>query len=106
MNRPDRVRKVYGELRRALGDQFPSHEILRTAARLVDIFDDRKGYSGIRHGAPRPTFEELPLDKAFADGGWRILSRESNQFAELYSEDPRDLTVRRKLRSLGMELAA
>ncbi len=106
MNRPDRVRKVYGELRRALGDQFPSHEILRTAARLVDIFDGREGHSGIRHGAPRPTFEELPLDKAFADGGWRILARESSLFVEEFSEDPQELMVRRELKSFGMELAA
>ncbi len=106
MSRPDRVRRVYGELRRTLGDQFPSHEILRAAARLVDLFGGREGHSGIRHGTPRPTFEELPLDKAFADGGWRILSRESSQLAELFSDDPRDLAVRRELRSLGMESAA
>ncbi len=106
MNRPDRVRKVYGELRRALGDQFPSHEILRSAARLVDLFGGREGHSGIRHGTPRPTFEELPLDKAFADGGWRVLARESSLLFEMFSEDPRELAVRRELRSLGMELAA
>ena len=106
MSRPHRVRKVYGELRRSLRDRFPSHEILKTAARLVDLFDGREGHSGIRHGTPRPTFEELPLDKAFADGGWRILAREYSLFVEVYSEDPRNLTVGRELKSLGMELAA
>ena len=106
MNRPKKVRRVYIELRQTLGNEVPAYDLLRSAARLVDIFDDRKGHLGIRHGTPRPTFEELPLDKAFADGGWRVLARESSLLVEMFSEDPRDMTVRRDLSSLGMELAA
>lgn len=105
MSRPKKVRQVYIELRLALGDEVCAHDLLRSAAMLVDIFDGREVHPGIRHGTPRPTFEELPLDKAFADGGWRVLARESSLLAEVFSEDPQDLAVRRELKSLRMELA-
>ena len=106
MNRPKTIRKVYGVLRDALGDQFPSHEILMSAAKLVDIFEGRDVHSGARHGNPRPTFEELPLDEAFADGGWRVLERESIHLTEIFFDEPQDMIVRKKLKFLGMELAA
>ena len=63
-------------------------------------------HSGARHGTPRPTFEELPLDNAFADGGWRVLARESSRFVDDFSDESQDLMVRSKLRSLKMEVAA
>lgn len=106
MNRPQKIRQVYAELRSALGQDVPSHEVLSASSRLVDIVDGRHTQPGARQGSPRPTFEELPLDKAFADGGWRIMKRESLRLRELYTEEPEDTDIRSTLKTFGMELAA
>ena len=39
MNRSSKVRAVYHELRIALGDQVSAKEALRSAARMVELFD-------------------------------------------------------------------
>ena len=105
MNRPRKIRLIYSELRRALGHEFASHQVLRSAARLVEIFEDGAAApSG--HRDQRPKFDELPLDKVFADGGWRILAREPNLLGDVFDDEHQDPTMRHKLKSLGLELAA
>ena len=85
-NRPAKIRKVYAELRKTRRD-IPAHELLRVSAKLVDLFEGRGGQPVARQGTPRPTFEELPLDKAFGDGGWRVMERESRRMAQLYDDE-------------------
>jgi hypothetical protein len=106
MNRPNKIRKVYKELRHSLGGEIPSQEVLKHAASLVDIFDDRDHAPLIHLHTQRATFDELPLDEAFADGGWRVMRRESNWMNDIYSDEPSDPRVANKLKSLTMEMAA
>ena len=106
MNRPKKVRVIYLALRRALGDRVTSQDALRSAAAMVEIFDDREGSSFIRLPTPRPTFDELPVDKAMADGGWRVMRRESNWVGPIFSEEPEEHRDQHGLRSLTMELEA
>jgi hypothetical protein len=106
LNRPNKIRRVYKELRDTLGSEISSYEALKSSALLVELFDDRDDTSFVRLAEARPTFDELPLDLAFADGGWRVMKRESNWVSGLYSEDLQDQKVNRRLKHLGMELAA
>lgn len=76
MNRAQQVREVFLELRQALGNQVTPAEVLSCAASLVELFsedDDGPQFSLRTGGLP---FEMQALDVAFADGGWKVLSRE------------------------------
>ena len=83
-----KVRQIFAELRRALGTDSPAGELLRFAAALVD--------DPIQTGDANPSvslqaaYDQMPLDKAFADGGWRIMAREPNWVADTFwDDDPR-----------------
>jgi len=89
MRRSFIIRQVFAELRHALGNEIPAIELLQFAAKLVDatrtplIRDDEKFVS------VRPAIDELPMDKAFADGGWRIMARERLWVPETeWDDDP------------------
>lgn len=79
---------MFAELRFALGNQIPAIELLQLATKLVDatrtpfIVDDDKIVT------LRPSRDQLPLDEAFADGGWGILARDWSYSAEQFDEDP------------------
>jgi hypothetical protein len=83
-----KIRQVFAELRHALGNEFPAIELLQLAAKLVDATrapsdrDDEKIISA------RPSIDELPLDKAFADGGWGIMARDRAYNLDQFEEDP------------------
>jgi hypothetical protein len=83
-----KVRQVFAELRYALGNEMPAIELLQLATKLVDatraasIDDDDKIV------ALPPSHEQLPLDQAFADGGWRIMARDRAYEQEQFDDDP------------------
>jgi hypothetical protein len=83
-----KIRQVFAELRNALGNEIPAIELLQLAARLVDATRSpnvRDDEAVIR---VRPSIDELPLDKAFADGGWEIMARDHAYRFEQFDEDP------------------
>lgn len=87
MNRPEKVRRVYAELRKAHAGDISAHELLRVSAKLVDLSEGRGRQPRARQGTQRPMFEELPLDRAFSDGGWRVMEHESRRMAQLYGDE-------------------
>ena len=87
VNRPEKVRRVYTELRRAQIEDISARDLLRVATKLVELSEGRGERPMARQGTPRPTFEELPLDQAFNDGGWRVMAYESRRMAQLYHEE-------------------
>jgi hypothetical protein len=82
-----KVRQVFAELRRALGSDIPAGELLRLAAALVDATTPREGRDEHRSVGPRSAFDQLPLDEAFEDGGWRIMDLEPRWVAETCRDD-------------------
>jgi hypothetical protein len=58
-----KIRRVFAELRQALGGDVPAGELLQLAAKLVDATQpqDERDYGYV--AGPRQTFDELPLDK-------------------------------------------
>ena len=106
MNRPQKVNQIYLELRAELGDKIPAHELLRSAALLVAVVKGDGPATGAVHHSPRATFDEKPLDEAMADGGWKILARESSWLHRIDGDDTPSVKAKEQLRSYGLELAA
>jgi hypothetical protein len=83
-----KIRQVFVELRYALGTEIPAIELLQLATRLVDatrtpvIGDDDKIVE------LRASNDQLPLDEAFADGGWRIMARDCAYDIDHFEDDP------------------
>jgi hypothetical protein len=93
MNRPQRVRAVFQELRQTVGDRFSARELLEQAASLVDLFavkDDLSRFELRTGGVP---FEEWSLDRAMADGGWRILNHEYRRNRAFWAEQAEDVMI-------------
>jgi hypothetical protein len=106
MSRPSRIKQLYHEIRETLGSEICSKEALQLAAHLVDVADGRDVLPGGLFGEQRATFDELPVDEAIADGGWRLLNRERDIVRALF--DGEEAFVRRKqhYKSIELELAA
>jgi len=98
-NRPLKVRRVFAELRLALGSDIPAGELLRFAAWLVaGPIEARDEHPSI---GPRPAFDQLPLDKAFMDGGWSIMANELRcAGASCWDDDPNFAVANIKKRKL------
>jgi len=106
MNRPSKIRKIYAELRRALGDDIPAHELINTAAALLELYTEDDTGPHLRLVGGRVAFDQLPLDEALSDGGWRVMGRETGWYGEMYAEESSVLETMAKLKSLTTEMAA
>ena len=106
MNRPSRIKQLYHEIRETLGSEICSKEALQLAAHLVDVADGSDALPDDLFGEQRATFDELPVDEAMADGGWRLFNRDQDIVRALF--DGEDAFVRRKphYQSIELELAA
>jgi hypothetical protein len=80
-----KVRQVLAELRHALGNELPTIELLNLATKLVDATSAPSPDAKIVN--LRPSYDELPLDQAFADGGWRIMARDRAYDREQFEDD-------------------
>ena len=102
MKRTRKVHRIYLVLRHFLGDQLPAHVVLKASSAMVELFSRREPFKRLRLENAPPTFDELPLDEAFADGGWRVLARE----AHWSTEEPEQVMVTNRMKHLTMGLAA
>lgn len=104
-SRSIKVRQVFAELRNALGSEIPAGELLKLAAALVDASYPREPKDEHRNFVDRPAFDQVPLDKAFADGGWNIMETEPRWVSESYwDDDPRFAVA--NANTVKVELAA
>jgi hypothetical protein len=86
--RVSKIRQVFAELRSALGNELPAIELLQLAAKLVDATRDSAVGSDEKIVRLRSSVDELPLDEAFADGGWRIMARDHAYSRDQFDDDP------------------
>lgn len=79
MNRPELVRSIYAELRSVADPEVGAAELLRAASEIAEAYHaTTSGHdSGLTYYAGGVPFEQWALDRAIADGGWRILRYES-----------------------------
>ena len=76
MNRPQKVKQVYIELRQALGQAAEPSELLECAAMLVSISEKQVGVPRCGTDEGRTPFEELPLDQLYERWPWRLVCQE------------------------------
>jgi len=82
-----KVRQVFVELRRAMRAEIPAGELLKLAGALVDAAHRVERRDDEHRRDDPPMFDRVPLDRAFSDGGWRVMHREAKWVANL-DEDP------------------
>ena len=76
MNRPNRVKQVYVELKEALHERASDQEILECAALIVEVAEDQTRNTRCSVSTGRTSFVELPLDVLFSNWGWRLVCQE------------------------------
>jgi hypothetical protein len=105
MNRPQQVRQVFIELRRATSGSVAAGELLDCANQLVDAFygDDEPRFELRLGGRP---FDEWALDTVFSDGGWRVLDRYQVESFDGDEEAVNDPLLVRQFKEFGLEMCA
>ena len=79
MSRSTKLREIYAELREQLGDLATPREVLKYAAGLVKLFtEEGEGPSFSLREGTAVEFSQWTLDRAFADGGWRVMYYEGD----------------------------
>jgi hypothetical protein len=91
---------VYAELRFALGKKVAARDLLDCANAVIEICrPDRSAASDDPSEVKRP-FINWPLDRAIADGGWRVLACERGGFVTDYSDDDIGVPTRYRLQRI------
>lgn len=66
------------------GEPMSDLEILEAAVAYVDVITERKEVNPFREA---PVSHPMPVDKALADGGWRVMARNPEWYENLYEDD-------------------
>ena len=91
MNRPQKVKAIYLELKAALGSDISERELLEAAASVLDIhyaLSDTSPKASIAEN--NRSFESLELYRAIDDGGWEIMNRERELMKNFYMQSDSD----------------
>ena len=88
MNRPQKVRAIFQELKSALGSEIPTTELLEAASAMVSIHDR------VTDSTPKASiadndrsFESIETGIAMADGGWRVMDKERELMRNFYMQN-------------------
>jgi hypothetical protein len=106
MDRPTVVREIYAELRRVADPDASASELLRAAAEIADALYESTGEPdpSLTYHTGGVPFDRWSLDRAMADGGWRILRHETElAFGNVDDESP---VERIAIKEWMMEMAA
>ena len=76
MNRSKKLRRVYAELKSALGNDLSSQELLDCAAMMVDASEDSIFEPSLSSHTGRTPFSELPVNDVIENYGWKVMNRE------------------------------
>ena len=86
-NKSIKIKQLYRELRSTLDESVASVEVLRLAAAILDnhVRENKPAKDGSY--SERRSFDEYSLCEAFADGGWRVMYKETNWLNALFDDD-------------------
>jgi hypothetical protein len=106
MNRPQKVKAVYQELKLAFGDEYSEAELLESAALLIEVVEDDYSMTFDKLQDFYVPFKEKPVDEAIANDGWNILSIEDWWRQKEGEDDALSVQARMQLKNYGLEMAA
>jgi hypothetical protein len=110
MNRPNKTRHIYFELKRLLGEKFFVHQLLKSAALFVDIADVAEENNPITAEQMQDFFvpyTEKGVDEVIADGNWMILCQEEWWLQRMGDDEAPDFYKENELKNYqGFEVAA
>ena len=106
MNRPQKIKKVYRELRMMLGDEYADYELLKSANSLIELFADDEPITLDQLKSFGIYFKDREVDEAMKDGGWRLSSNEGWWDQITDDQDVLSPQSRAQLKNYGLELAA
>jgi hypothetical protein len=106
MNRPQKIKKIYRELRMMLGNEYPDYELLKSANLLIEIYEDDEPITLDQLKSFGIQFKDREVDEAIKDGGWRLMSDEGWWDQVTDDQDMLSPQSRAQLKNYGLELAA
>ena len=106
MNRPQKVKAVYQELKLAFGDEYSAQELLESAALLIEVVEDDYSITFDKLQEFYVPFKEKPVDEIIANDGWNVLSTEDWWRQKEGEDDALSVQARMQLKQYGLEMAA
>jgi hypothetical protein len=106
MNRPQKVKEIYSELRLMLGDKYSPQELLESAALLIEVVEDDYSMTFDKLQDFYVPFKEKSVDEIIATDGWNVLSNEDWWRQKEGEDDALSLQSRMQLKNYGLEVAA
>ena len=87
MNRPQKIRSIYEELKHSIGIEHSDKDLLLLASDIVSNYEkstDKTPNFSLRLGYI--PFEQQELPDVFADGGWKVMSYETELMTHFYAD--------------------
>jgi hypothetical protein len=106
MNRPQKVKEIYNELRLMLGDEYSPQELLESAALLIEVVEDDYSMTFDKLQDFYIPFNEKAVDEIIATDGWKVLSNEDWWRQKEGEDDVLSVQARIQLKNYGLEMAA
>jgi|TARA_B110000467_G_C18089415_1_gene351042 hypothetical protein len=106
MNRPQKIKEVYRELRMVLGNEYPDHELFKSASLLIEVLSDDTPIPLDQFDKFELKLKDTTVDEATKDGGWKYLSNEGWWDQVSDDQDLLSPQTRAQLKDYGLEVAA
>jgi hypothetical protein len=106
VNRPQKIKEVYRELRMVLGDEYSDHELFKSASLLIEFLSDVKPIDLDQFEKFEFQFKDETVDEPTKDGGWKFLSSEGWWDQVSDDQDLLSPQSRAQLKDYGLEIAA
>ena len=106
MNRPQKIKEVYRELRMVLGNEYLDHELFKSASLLIEVLSDDTPIALDQFDKFELKLKDTTVDEATKDGGWKYLSNEGWWDQVSDDQDLLSPQTRAQLKDYGLGVAA
>ena len=98
MQKPQKIRAVYSELKQVFGDEIPSHVVLGFSSSLVEAIEDSiyepKTYLGSNGRIP---FSEMSVDLVMENYPWRVVCQEWDEEDDFFPTFPTQFLIEQRI---------
>ena len=99
MQKPQKVREVYAELKLAFGDEMSARELLGCASQIVNASEDTLYDPNVEYRRGRVPFAELPVNLVMENWSWKVLNREMVWVDDFMPQVPKQVLIEQCLAS-------